>query len=89
MAEVVEWVGHSEAVALKHYQRSIDADFTTAASGAPKLVTQLDTKMHEDVRNGENLVTRVVTDNAEKTLSTSVFARHAEPPQWSLQDSNL
>ena len=44
MAEVVEWVGHSEAVALKHYQRSIDADFTPAASGAPKLVTQLDTK---------------------------------------------
>ena len=31
MAAVVEWIGHSEAVSLKHYQRTIDSDFQRAA----------------------------------------------------------
>ncbi len=87
-----DWLGHTEAVADKHYRQTTREHFERAIKGeCGALQLALHYGASKGITERDSPKSRLAkeTENAEKLNKQAVSQRTAKSPSWTIQDSNL
>ncbi len=87
-----DWLGHTEAIADKHYRQTTREHFERAIKGDNSaLLVALSRGASSGITEQDSPKASLAKDpeNAEKSKKQAVSQRTTKPRKWTIQDSNL